>query len=203
MKIDLTKILLIIVIIMLGWNTFFKGDPETKPEPTTITIPESEGTSGIVNIEPKVVKEIVYVKGDTIEVDKGYKELYEKAKDSLEKKELYLEAIKINKYKDTIVDNDEILIKGEATTRGSLLDYSVDYKIKKKEFTYVPEVVTKLPNLSVGVGVEVGVPLMQDDNFVVKANLSFMNNKGKEISVGYDTNKTIWVGIKKTFKLRK
>lgn len=203
MKLDLTKILLIIAILYIGWSAFLKGNPEPVVEPVTITIPKTEGTTGIVNIEPEVIRDTVYVKGDIIEVDKGYKELYEKAKDSLEKKELYLEAIKINKYKDTIVDNDDITIKGEATTRGTLLNYSVDYTLKEKNITYTPEVVTKLPKLSVGFGVEAGVPLIPQSNFVVKANLDLMNSKGNKINFSYDTEQRVWFGFTKTFRLIK
>tara|TARA_R110000796_G_scaffold59371_4_gene136849 strand:- start:27495 stop:28112 length:618 start_codon:yes stop_codon:yes gene_type:complete len=202
-KLDLTKILLIAALIFIGWQSFFNDEPDPIPDPITITVPETTGNSGIVNIEPEIVRDTVYIKGDIVEVDKGYKELYEKAKDSLEKKELYLEAIQIKKYADTIVDNDEIMIKGKATTRGSLLDYSVDYTIKEKEVTYTPEVVSRFPKLSVGLGLEFGVPLMLDDPMVVKANLSIINRKGKEFGVSYDTNGTAWVGAKIIIKLRK
>jgi len=202
-KLNLTKIILITALIFIGWQNFFNDEPEIIPDPVTVKIPETTGASGIVNLEPEVVIDTVYVKGDVIEIDKGYKELYEKAKDSLEKKELYLEAIQIKKYSDTIVDNDEITIKGKATTRGSLLDYSVDYTIKEKEFTYIPEIVSRFPKLSLGLGLEVGVPLMLDDPMVIKANLSVINKKGKEFGVSYDTNGTVWVGAKIIIKLRK
>ncbi len=203
MKIDTTKIILIAAVIYIGWVSFLKPTPDPIVDTVTIVVPEKEGTTGIVNIEPEIIRDTVFVKGETIEVDKGYKELYEKAKDSLEKKELYLEAIKINKYNDTIVNNDDIVIRGSATTRGTLLDYSVDYILKEKSITYTPEVVTQLPKLSGGIGLEIGVPTIPNTSFVVKANLSLMNRKGKEINISYDTDKRVWLGYKKTFKIFK
>jgi len=203
MKLDTTKVLLIAAVIFIVWQSFFKSDPIPEPDPITITIPPSTGTSGIIDIEPEVIRDTVYVKGDTLEVDKGYKELYEKAKDSLTKQELYLDAIAIRKYADTIVDNKEITIKGEATTRGSLLNYSVDYTIKEKEFTYTPEVIKVLPRLTAGLGLELGVPTIPNISFVAKANLSLMNNKGREVSVGYDTENRVWIGGKLNIKLIK
>lgn len=203
MKLDTTKILLIAAITYIGWLSFFKAVPVTPPEPVTITIPPTSGTTGIVDIEPEVIIDTVYVKGDVVEVDKGYKELYEKAKDSLAKQELYLDAIAIRKYSDTIVDNKEITIKGEATTRGSLLNYSVDYTIKEKEFTYTPEVVSVLPRLTAGIGLELGIPTVPNTSFVAKGTFSLMNRRGREITVGYDTEARVWLGGKLNIKLIK
>lgn len=203
MKLDITKILLIAAIVYIGWLSFFKSDIISEPEPITIIIPPTSGTTGIVDVEPEVVIDTVYVKGDVVEVDKGYKELYYKAKDSLTKQELYLDAIAIRKYSDTIVDNKEIIIKGEATTRGSLLNYSVGYTIKEKEFTYTPEIIKTLPSLTTGLGLELGVPTTPNTNFAAKANLSLMNSRGREVSIGFDTDKRVWLGGKINIKLIK
>lgn len=204
MKVDTTKILLIIIILFLGWHTFIKTEPQPEPVPVTITIPETSGTTGKVTFE-EVDKDTVYLKGNTeyIEVDKGYKELYEKAKDSLEKTELYYEAIKIREYDSTIVDNDDITIMGTARTRGSLLDYSVDYTIKEKEHTYTPEVITQLPRLTAGIGGELTIPTMVGSPFELRAKVSLMNQKGHEINLGYDTGNRFSVGYTWNFKLIK
>lgn len=201
MKLDLTKILLVAALLFIGWQNFINVEPDPEPDPVTITLPSTDGTTGIVDIEPEVVRDTIYMKGGAIEVDRGYKELYEKTKDSLERKVLYLRAIKINKYSDTIVDNNEIVIKGEATTRGDLLNYSVDYTIKPQEFTYTPEVVTRLPKLSLGLGLEAGVPLIPESNFVLKANVDLMNSKGNRVNLSYDTEQRVWFGLTKTFRL--
>lgn len=203
MKLDTTKIALIILILYIGWANFFKRGRNALPKPTIITVPKIEGTTGVINIEPQIIIDTVYIKGETIEVDRGYKKLYEKTKDSLARKELYLEAIKINNYSDTLVDNSDITIKGSATTRGSLLDYSIDYTIKKKDITHTPEVIRQLPRLSAGIGLELGLPTIPRNNFVLKANLSVMNKKGNTINISYDTEERAWVGYKKTFKIFK
>ena len=92
---------------------------------------------------------------------------------------------------------------GTATTRGSLLDYSVDYKIKEKDFTYTPEVVTQLPRLTAGIGSELAVPTQVGGQFTLKANFSLMNKKGHEINLGYDTDQRFWLGYTWNFKLIK
>lgn len=203
MKLDLTKILLVLAVFYIGWVNFFKSEIIEDPEPVTITISEFEGTSGKINIEPYVIRDTIRVKGDVIEIDKGYKELYEKAKNSLTKRDLFLEAIKIKNYEGVLVDNNDITIKGTATTRGTLLDYSVDYTIKERSLTYTPKVVTRLPKLSAGLGLEVGVPTAPETSFVLKANLTLMNIKGNAVDISYDTDKRVWVGFSKSFKIIK
>ena len=132
------------------------------------------------------------------------KELYEKSKDSLTRLNLYLEAIKINDYEKVLVDNDTIQITGFAKTRGSLLEYKVDYDIKSFEHTYDPEIVIRRPKLSLGFGVEAGVPTFPNgSNFLMKGNVYFENRKGEGLQFGYDTDKRVWLGIKKTFTIRK
>lgn len=204
MKVDVTKILLVVVILLLLWGNFFKKEQPIEIPPVTVTLPETSGTTGTVTFE-EVEKDTLYIKGDTeyVEVDKGYKEKYEKAKDSLEKAKLYYQAIQIREYDSTIVDNDDISIKGSATTRGWLLDYTIDYTIKEKKHTYTPEVISELPRLTLGVGAEVGIPLRIGENFTLKANIDLMNKKGNEINLGYDTNQTAWLGYTKNFKLIK
>lgn len=205
MKIPIDRILLILVLIVLGWSTFFNVGEVKNPDPVTIVIPESSGTSGKVDLEQPVEKDTVYIKGDSypLVVDSGYKALYEKALDSLEKKELYLQAVAIRTYKDTILDNEEIVITGEAETRGWLLNYKVDYNIKEKKFVYTPEVVTQLPKLTLGAGLELGIPTSTESNFALKGNISAMNKKGNEINISYDTNETVWLGYKLNFKIIK
>jgi len=203
MKLDLTKILLILSLLFIGWQGFFSNKKDVVQSTVSVIVPEVKGTTGIIPVEPRIIRDTIFLKGDVIEVDKGYKKLYEDAIDSLEKKEIFLKAIEINKYSDTLVDNKEIIIKGEATTRGSLLNYSVDYTIKEKEFTYTPEVIKVLPRLTAGLGLELGVPTVPNISFVAKANLSLMNNKGREVSVGYDTENRVWIGGKLNIKLIK
>ena len=205
MKFDSTKILLIVLVLMMGYNNFFKKSEPIEPTPVTVTLPESYGTTGLQTLEPKVVVVQVPVSqgsNQTIDVDAIWKEAYEKASQDA-KDSLYNEAIRIRTYSDTLVDNEEVVIKGEARTRGSLLDFKVDYTLKEKEFTYTPEIVTQYPRLSVGLGVEMGVPTMIGENFALKGNLDLMNRKGHEINFSYDTDQRVWLGYTYNFKLLK
>lgn len=202
MKLDLTKALLIAALIFIGWQNFFYKVPEAKPVEVSVTIPEVSGSSDVIQVKPDVIRDTIYLKGSVVEVDKGYKELYEKAKDSLDKKNLFLDAIRITKT-PLLFDNEDITISGTATNRGELLNYSLNYTIKEKTFSYTPEVETKFPNLSVGFGVEVGTNVVTLDNFTARANIHLMNSKGKVINVGLDTDTNVWIGYTKFFKIFK
>lgn len=200
MKSSITNFLLILAILLMVWKFFFSSEEYIEPKPVTITIPEYSGTK--VDTLERFVRDTIYLPSNTIVVDSGWKKKYNEALDSLERQRLYYEAIKINKYEKTLIDNDSIEIKGYATTRGALLDYSVDYKIKSFDFSYTPDVVVKRPRLSLGLGLEAGLPSTLNTNFLLKGNLYFENSKGNRFNFGYDTEKRFWVGYSKTFKIR-
>ena len=204
MKANTTNILLIVLIVILAWQNFFSDKEIKAPAPITVNIPEIKGTSGERVIE-RIVTQPVYIKesGETISVDSEWKRKYEEAKDSIEKHKQYIKAIKINKYEKELVNNDTIKITGYATTRGALLDYSVDYTIKSSNFSYIPDVVVRRPSLSMGIGVDAAVPTVIGNNFSLRGNIYFENRKGNGINLGYDTNKNVWIGVRKTFKLKK
>lgn len=203
MKLNVTNILLGLLIVILLWQNFFSSKEEVTPQPITITLPETKGR--VTDTIERVTTYPVYLpaKNETINVDSEWKDRYEQAIDSLEKQQIYYESIKINKYEKVLVDNDTIEIKGFATTRGSLIDYNVDYRIKPLDFSYVPYVVTKRPSLSVGLGVEAGIPTIPETNFLLKGDLYFENSKGNGFNLGYDTDNRVWIGVRKTFKLIK
>lgn len=201
MKINITNILLGVLILMMAWGNF-SGDEIKEPVPITITLPEMKGNVGRTLEDVKITPVYLPSKNEHVNVDSEWKRKYELAKDSLEKTNLYLEAIKINEYDKILVDNDSLKITGYARTRGSLLDYSVDYDFKPS-YTYIPKVVLRRPSLSIGVGVQFGVPTLPSSNFIAKGDIYFENNKGNGFSVGYDTERHIWVGLRKTFTLKK
>lgn len=202
-KLNITNILIGSLIVILLWQNFF-SKVEKQPVPVTITVPEKNGTTGQKIIE-RVVTQPIYITDtkETITVDSKWKEKYEKAKDSLEKSKLYLEAIKIKEYKKILVDNDTIQIKGFATTRGSLLDYTVDYKIKPSSFSYTPKIVKQKPKFSMLLGVEAGVPTLPRNSFILKGELGLQNKKGNGIKFGYDTQNTFYIGLYKNITIIK
>lgn len=207
MKINVTNILLLLLIVILGWQTFTNNRESVEPKQETVTIPEVKGTTGKQTVE-KVVLQPIYLSSTNqqIKVDSVWKEKYEQAlkdKDSITQRNLYLEAIKINTYDKVLIDNDSIEIKGYARTRGSLLDYSVDYRIKSSNFTYTPKIVKQRPRFTMGLGVEAGVPVLSTSSFVLKGGICFENKKGNGFSLGYDTEQRIWLGVKKSFTIIK
>lgn len=195
------------LIMILIWNLFFSSwdkEKNIKVEPVTITLPAIDGTTGKIKVEPEIITETIYLPQykEKVVVDKTYKNLYNNAKDSIEKLNLYLDAIKINEYDKTIINNDTIKIIGKVKTRGDLLEYKIDYKIKPVKVTYIPEVIVKKPTLMGGVSGELGIPTTPD-NFIFKGNLNIINQKGNSLSIGYDTEKKIWVGIGKSIIIKK
>ncbi len=202
MKINVTNILLGVLVVILIWQNISSNGEIKPPQPITITLPEKIGTTGVVEVE-KLVRDTVYLpsKKEYIEVDRGWKKKYEQAISENERQRLYYESIKINKTRETLVDNDTLTITGDFTTRGSLLDYKVDYILHPMDFSYTPEIKYRHPNLMVGLGVEIGIPTVPNSNFVLKGNLSVENSKGNNFNIGYDTNGTAWGAFTKTFKL--
>ena len=197
--------------IVLGVMIYLNTRPE-EVDPVTITIPAIVGTSGLQvpdeqDTAPIVFETPVYVRDTKIVVDSTYKEAYEKAvkeKDSVEARNLFLEAIEIKEYNEVAVDNDSIKVDLYAKTRGSLLAYRVDYNIKEKTFTYTPEVVHVRPRLTALIGVEAIFPsngAIGDPG--IKIDLGFQGKKGNVISIGTDTRKNVYIGYKKSFTLFK
>jgi hypothetical protein len=203
--------IIIILAITLGVMIYLNTRPEIVDD-VVVIIPPSSGTSGDVVPEerdslPPVVEEIVYIKETKIVVDSTYKAAYEQAikeKDSVEARNLFLEAIEIKEYNEVAIDNDTIKVDLYAKTRGQLLAYRVDYNIKEQTFTYTPEVVHVRPRLTGLIGVEAIFPSngrIGDPG--IKIDLGFQGKKGNVISVGADTRKNVYIGYKKSFTLFK
>ena len=199
MKDKIKNILLLVgfgIIIWMTWNPYVVTEVKTK----TITLPAKEGETKYVEVE-KVTRDTVYLPSKKkIVVDQKYKRLYEEAKDSLERQALYLEAIRIREYDKVFIDNDTVTFSGKITTRGSLLGYNFKYLVKESQYTYTPEVITRLPRLSLGIGIEVGVPIDFSNNFTLRGNL-LLNRGSNGYLIGYETDGTVWLGINKTFKI--
>ena len=203
MKININNILLGLLLVLLSWQTFFNSDSKKDVQPIVINIPEFKGTTGTQIVEKSVPYTVFLNSGEKVNVDSDWKRKYEEAKDSLDKQDLYLQSIKINNYEKSVVKNDSTEIKLFATTRGSLLDYKVDYKFTPKPIEYTPKIISERPRLSMGFSVEGGVPTVPTANFLLKGTTYFENKKGNGFSLGYDTDKRAWVGIRKTFKIIK
>ena len=151
-----------------------------------------------IEVPGKPIKEII--------VDSTYKAKYElavKENDTLKAKNLFLEAIEVNEYKDTVVNNKDIEIIGHATTRGILLDFKVNYKIKSDTLTYKPIIINELPRLSLVAGVTLGIPTIPvaPAKPFIEVHAGIMNKKGNIWTIGYDSQERVLIGYSKTFKL--
>lgn len=201
-KFNIDRILLIVVTLVLLWGQFFKKQDKIEIPPVTVNIPETKGSTDKETIK-EYIPYPVEIKGESVNVDGEWKRKYEELSDSLERYKLYLEAIKINEYSKTFIDDSILNLKGSLTTRGELLDYQFDYTVKEKPFTYQPKVIKQFPKLSMKIGSEVGLSTRDLQEFVFKGNLGFINQKGDEITISYDTNETFWLGYNKNIKLIK
>ena len=129
MKLDIKSIVIIVLAIWIGCN--FLQTPEELIDDVIVSIPATVG---------KVEKEISVVIPDTIYiktylpgkplpsvkeiiVDSLYKKKYEDAvlaNDSLKLRDMFLESIALDTYSGTLIDDEDITIKGEFQTRGKL-----------------------------------------------------------------------------------
>lgn len=119
---------------------------------------------------------------------------YNKAKDSISKLQIYKDAITENEYKIEYDDSTQT-VNVYTKTRGELLEQTVDYHIKPREFVLdtVINVPVKNP-IKVFAGVEMGVPTLGDVTPTLKGNILFKNRKDHILSLGVDTRKTVWLG---------
>lgn len=199
----LMPILIVILIGLVSWMLYQNNKPVEPPKPIVITIPGSSGSTGTQIIEN--VKTIpVPIPGDTevIVDEKWYKE-YLEAKDSLERLNKYLQAIKVNKLDTTFIDNDTIKLDGSIVTRGSLVSYKFNYNIKERKFEYTPEVVTQRPRFSLSIESSVGVPTTPTTKFSMKGQLGFENRRGNALVIGYDSEQRVWAGVRKNITIVK
>lgn len=208
MKINISNILLAGIIVLLLFNMFNNNKKIVVPE-VKVVIPEVSGSTGEVKLVDSFIPVEVprpYKVTETIQVDKGYKELYEKAmkeNDSLKQYNLFLESIKITEKDITLVDNDTLKASIKTKNRGELLSYNFDWKLKEQEFSYKPKIITQDPKLALGIGFELALPNEARSNFALKGNLDIYNKKGDVFSISPDTDRRIWLGYTKKFTLIK
>lgn len=179
------------IVILLIANLFQK--PADIPDPIIITIPAVQDDIDTLTVnEPPV--EIIYVQGDTkYVIDSTYYDKYIKAQDSIKKLELYIEAIQIKEYNNTIVDNDTIRIDIYSKTRGTLISLAGSYKIKEKLFEYTPQVIKERPAFTLLGGLGSMVPTITGEKIGIGPKLGYQNKKGHIINAGYYTNEYVTV----------
>lgn len=115
---------------------------------------------------------------------------YVKAKDSIERLNLYLKSIELKRFSSKFED-DNLLLDINGIVQGEVQEITPSYTIKEKTIPVLikqKETVFRLLG-----GLEIGNNIKLDD-FGVKANLMFQNRKGNIFSSSFDTSQTIWIG---------
>lgn len=215
MKIDFKTIIILMLALFLFKQIFFNSENSTKE--ITVVVP-SKVKEVQETLKDSVFVDTVYIEIDVpgeilpartkVIVDSLYRAKYKdavKRNDSLAAENLFLESITIKSYKKTIVDDDDIRIDGEFTTRGELIDYSIRYEIKKDSISYTPKTVIAYPSLSLvyGIGVTVPTNAVNNQPMAIRANAGLQFKNGSIISLGIDTQKNISIGYSKTLRVFK
>lgn len=178
---------LILIIFML-----VECDGDTKGDTVTIVTEAQEGKSDTLYLpSPIIYKDrpvtVVKWKDKIVEIPNPVNvdlvDAYQKAQDSISRFKLFLEAISENEYNIPIEDS-LLLTNNYIKTQGKVLAFQQTYTIKPRNI----EVELPKNRFRMTAGFEVGNST-KFDNFSVKGNV---NVNG--LSLGYDTNNTIWLG---------
>ena len=154
-------------------------EPEIITKEITVTIPEYINTFDTITIL-KPYK--------SVKIDSTYKHQYLKAKDSLQRLNLYLEAIKLQEYNTNFTDSTQS-IDVWTRTRGSILGQTVNYKIFEHQITTTDTIELPKARRTLHIGFETSTELD------LKASLIYTNRKKTIYSVGINQNKAVFVGI--------
>ena len=201
--IHIKKLIYPIIIIVLLFVIFLQRSCNNKQLPSIqnqeVTVPSQQGSFSPlkpVKIHDTIVKDSIVFKNKIISVtnplDKELVINYLKAKDSIDRLNLFINAVKINKYKENF-DNKDISLTIEAETTGTLNYIKPTYIIKEKTID-VP-VKIKQTVFAIYTGVETYNNTLLN-NFGVKIDLGIQNKKGDIYTAGFDTNNNIYIGYK-------
>lgn len=213
-KIDLWVVVLIVVLIFVIQNVLNEDEPV---EDVTLIIPSKVGEVK-TKVDSTYVRDTVWIQtfipGKVLPqeikiiVDSLYKKRYEDAisiNDTLTAKNLFLQSIALDTFEGTLIDNKDIKIDGRFLTRGTLLEYDVNYKIKKDSITYTPEIRYRHPKLSLVTGLGIGVPTntIMGTQPTLYLHVGLQNKKGSILSAGFDTEGRVMIGYSRSFRLFK
>ena len=187
----------IILIGLLGIMTFLYFTKKTPDKRRTvdIVVPERSGTFEKVKPVYVPINRPTYTRRtDTVikyEINPDLVDAYQNANDSIERLNLYIEAIKEREFKNTF-DDDRIEITVTGRTRGELLWLNADYTIKENSQP------VNLPkpkiNVFAGFSVQSGVNLHSTDVFM---NVGLQNRNKDIFRVGYSPSGAFLFGFDK------
>lgn len=168
-----------------------------KDKVVTVVQPEYHKVTDTVFIEKIKLKTIV-VKDGTVVVNKDKYNDYIKEKDTVKKKEQFIEAITVKDYSIPVIDNDTIKVIVNSKVQGLLLSTSANVTVKEKKIK--ERVITQRPRLSLILGSEVGYKSFQL-NPLIKTGIQ--TKSGNIYTVSIDLNKNVYIGFSKTFTIIK
>jgi len=200
---NIKKLIYPIIIILLLFVIFIQRSCYNRDLPSVenqgVTVPAQHGSfNGVkpTKVHDTIVKDSIVFKDKIIPVtnplDKQLVIDYLKAKDSIAKLNLFMNAVKINKYKQNF-DNNDINLTVEAETTGTLNYIKPTYTIKEKTIDVPVKVKQTVFALYTGVEVYNNATLT---NSGIKIDLGIQNKKGDIYTAGYDTNNNVFIGYK-------
>lgn len=187
LKISISINIIMAVVLMFLLNKPVQQEPVYVVKERVLVIPQKEGafellapTSPVIPKSPTINKELLTA--------------YRALKDSVEKEEVYIDAITEREYKETYEDS-VVKIDVYTKVRGKLLKQAPSYVVKPFTAKYIDTTTIKLyePTINFYGGVEAGFP-MQEGDAKAKGTFYFQNKKQNIISLGVDTKGYIWGG---------
>jgi DNA-dependent RNA polymerase auxiliary subunit epsilon len=198
-------LLILVILLFLAGVGYFIFRPEAKthqdvPVQIEVVTPDIKGSSDTIR-DPEPIREKIVYKDRVVFKENPYnKELerkYLEATTEIERLNLYLEAIKENKYDVSFVDSIQD-VTVHSTVQGKLLEQSIDYHIKPRKHIIDTVLPIKLPKRSELYGsIELGVPTQNHTpaSIVVKANAVIVNKKDQIFSMAIDSKLRAWFGF--------
>ena len=184
----------VLIIVLIAYIAIQKGCEPSKPDVVTVTTPAVSGSSETIYKpvplpQPYPVYKYVTLKGDTIKVENPVNEslLQFYLANQSKRDSLYSDAIGEREY-NIPVEDSLLITNNYIKAQGKVLEFQQTYTIKPRKIS----VTVPSNRFSLHGGFEVGNTI-QLDNFAVKGNIGMRFGNG-QISLGYDTNNTAWIG---------
>lgn len=183
------SILLNIILGIIIYFTFGRGKqplPVVTYVNRVIEVPAKSGILPVILNPPEIKTEVRIINKDLLKE-------YIAKQDSASKTEIFKEAITEREYnlnfKDSLVNIDI-----HAKTAGVLLEIKPSYTIYPSKVITKDKIITlpSKPKNSILAGVEASLPT--DVYPYIKTSIYFQNKKSNIITIGVDTNRSIWFG---------
>jgi hypothetical protein len=194
-NIDWVKISCYGIILVLTIILATGGCSHSKPKPQIITVKVPEVRGSFEPQIPKVInsRDTLYLKNPInsmlITENEKLKIAFAAANDSI-KKLLFAKAVKLNAFSSKFED-ENIKINVNGIVQGEVKEITPNYTIKEKKVDV--QINPKETVFRILAGAEIADKITLN-SFIAKANLLFQNRKGNTLSLGYDTDKRIWLG---------